>query len=716
MPDQSPPQFSVNEIRRAEEQLRRADALLRSGDPEGTLKALDGGGEAAKNHPVGQILAGHALMGLGRIADAVNVLQEAATAAPNNPDIRYGLALALQQTRRPDEALAAYDAALKLRPDFPVAALNRAVLLLQRGRPAEALAACDRLLARHPALAEAHYNRGLVLQSIGRRPEALAALDSALRHNPAFIAAAFNRGVVLQGLKRLDEALAAFDAVLVQQPDSTEALLNRGEVLRRLKRFDDALACFDRAIELQPNFAEADFNRAFTLRELNRLDDALEALNRLLSLHPDHVEGLINRGALFKQMKRLPEALADYDRAVALRPQSPDAHYGRGFVLAQMERPAEALTEFDAAIAADPTRALSTSAMSQYDRGGVLAILGRYDESEQAYRDALRLDPDFAEAHFGLAAQLLARGELSEAWPHYEHRRLTGRFYLNAFNADLIPKTADAVAGKKILIFMEQGFGDTLQFARFLRPLARIAGEVTFLTVPELHRLLANSFPDVIFRSRADKTEDFDFRIPLMSLPRLFNTDLETIPKDFPYIVPFSDRVARWKERLGDRGFKVGVNWQGNPAFLDDKRRSSPLRHFHPLSKLEGVRLISIQKIHGLDQLTTLPAGMNVETLGEDYEPGGPDAFLDASAVMANLDLVVSSCTAIPHLAGALGRPVWLALHTASEWRWLRNRSDSPWYPSARLFRQKQAGDWDSVFEEMALALAAQLPGNPANG
>lgn len=714
MSAQTPP-VSGAELRQVEDRLRQADGFLRAGQPDAALGAVQAGGAAALNHPVGLILTGHALLALGRLPDAVKAFQAATERAARDPDARYGLALALQQSRRLDEALAAYDQTLKLRPDFPVAALNRAVLLLQSGRPAEALAACDRLLSRHPTLAEAHYNRGLILQSLGRKQEALPALDAALRVNPSFIAAAFNRGVVLQGLGRLDEALAAFDGVLARQADSAQAHLNRGEVLRRLKRFDDALAAFDRALELQPDFAEADFNRAFTLRELGRLDDALATLDRLLALHPDHLEGLINRGALLKQLKRLPDALSDYDRAVALRPQSPDAHYGRGFVLAQLDRPAEALVEFDTAIAADPTRALATSALSYYDRGGALATLGRGAEAEEAYHQALRLDPDFAEAHFALATHLLARGDLAEGWRHYEHRRLTGRFYLNAFNGDLIPQSPGDLVGKRVLVFMEQGLGDTLHFVRYLRLVEGLASEVTFLTVPELHRLLAHAFPNVVFRSRANKSEPFDFRVPLMSLPRLFNTTLETIPAPIPYLAPFDDRVERWRARLGADGFKVGINWQGNPAFQDDKRRSAPLRHFAPLARFPGVRLISLQKIHGLDQLQNLPEGMTVETLGEDYEPGGPDAFLDAAAVMANLDLVVSSCTAIPHLAGALGRPVWVALHTASEWRWLRDRSDSPWYPTARLFRQASPGDWPGVFEGMASALS-QGPTPPDRG
>lgn len=655
---------------------------------------------------MGLLLRGHALLGLGRFPEAVAAFQEAAKAAPRDADMRYGLALALQQSRRLDEALAAYDAALKLRADFPLAALNRAVLLLQSGRPSEALAACDRLLAGHPMLAEAHYNRGLILQSLGRKAEALAALDAALRSNPGFLAAIFNRGVVLQRLDRLDEALAAFDDILAREPGNPNALLNRGEVLRRLKRYDDALDAFNLALDRQRDFAEADFNRAFTLRELGRLDDALAGLDRLLSIHPEHVEGLINRGALLKQLKRLPEALADYDRAVAIRPNSPDAHYGRGFVLAQLERPAEALVEFDMAIAADPTRALASSALAFYDRGGVLTTLEREAEAEEAYREALRLDPSFAEAHFGLSGLLLRRGDLAEGWRHYEHRRLTGRFHLSAFRGDLIPQTVSDIAGKRVLVFMEQGLGDALQFVRYLNPLAELAGEVTFLTAPELHRLLAHSFPKVIFRNRANKSEAFDYRVPLMSLPRLFNTELATVPAAVPYLLPEEDRVMRWRERLGTHGFKVGINWQGNPAFQDDKRRSAPLRHFRPLADVPGVRLISIQKIHGLEQLDTLPEGMRVETLGESYEPGGPDAFLDASAVIANLDLVVSSCTAITHLAGALGRPIWIALHTASEWRWLRDRSDSPWYPTARLFRQRQAGDWPGVFAEIAGALS----------
>jgi hypothetical protein len=278
----------------------------------------------------------------------------------------------------------------------------------------------------------------------------------------------------------------------------------------------------------------------------------------------------------------------------------------------------------------------------------------------------------------------------------------------------------EALAGRTLLIHAEQGLGDTIQFCRFPFP---TDGTVVFEAQPRIARLLATrkaaSAEDrpIIVRA-GERLPAFDLTCPLMSLPALKGTTESTIPAEIPYLSAESDAVERWRARLGDHGFKVGIAWQGNAARREDTGRSIVLQHYLSLAAVPGVRLISLQKEEGIDQLTT---GMPVETLGEDFD-SGPDGFVDTAAVMMSLDLIITSDTAVAHLAGALGRPVWVALRMVPDWRWMLKRTDSPWYPTMQLFRQTVRDDWKPVFAAMKDALAALratpggfLEGEPAD-
>ena len=253
--------------------------------------------------------------------------------------------------------------------------------------------------------------------------------------------------------------------------------------------------------------------------------------------------------------------------------------------------------------------------------------------------------------------------------------------------------------------------GDLIQFARFLPLLARRGAKVTFGAPANIIRLLQPLSTQIELLGSLKSDKVYDFQCALMSLPLWFGTDLNSIPDQIPYLKPEADLAARWKRRIGDQGFKIGIAWQGNPAGKIDRGRSYPLSELVPLARIPGVRLISLQKYHGLDQLAHLPSDVTVETLGDDFD-SGQDAFIDTAAVMSHLDLIITLDSSIAHLAGALGCRTWVALKYVPDWRWLLDRDDSPWYPSLRLFRQETDGDWKSVFSRMAKELGSLL-GNP---
>jgi hypothetical protein len=294
-------------------------------------------------------------------------------------------------------------------------------------------------------------------------------------------------------------------------------------------------------------------------------------------------------------------------------------------------------------------------------------------------------------------------GRFQAAWPGWEERFRAGAVHDRGLAK---PRwRGEALAGRTLLIHAEQGLGDTIQFCRY--PFPR-DGAVIFEAQPRIARLLSGltNAPRIV--RVGDPLPAFDLTCPLMSLPAIGGMTEADLCGTMPYLSAEPDLVARWRARVGDHGFRVGIAWQGNPARREDRGRSIALEHFRALASVPGVRLISLQKDAGGEQLTAGLAG--VESLGPDFD-AGPDGFIDTAAVMMNLDLVISSDTAVPHLAGALGRKVWVALRSVPDWRWLTGRTDSPWYPTMRLFRQTTRDDWGPVFAAMAEALAALAAG-----
>ena len=565
------------------------------------------------------------------------------------------------------------------------------------------MAAYERALAIKPDFAEAAYNRGHTLRELDRREDALAAFARATAVKPDHVEAFYNHGLTLQELRRFDEALASYDRALAIKPDHAGALTNRGLALHELKRFDEALASYDRALAIRPDHAVALTNRGLTLHELKRFDEALACYGRALAIAPDHVQAFNGRGTTFHELRRHHDALADYDRALAIKPDYAEALDNRGLSLHELDRLEEALAHFDRALAI-----MSDHAPTFNNRGVTLHELGRFAAAVDDYERALALKPDFADAGFNRGLTRLLNGQFAQGWRDYEFRH-----DVKGPTSPRPPVVAptwnrEPLRDKSIVVFWEQGHGDIVQIARYLHALNELGARVTFLAPRNLQRLLRPLAGPVELTSALDGARAFAFQCPLMSLPLKFETDLGSIPNAVPYLRAEPELAARWREKIGRAGFKVGICWQGNPIAKVDKGRSVPLVQFAPLARLPEVRLVSLQKHHGLDQLDRLPADVKVETLGDDFD-AGPDAFVDTAAVMMSLDLVVTSDTAMAHLAGALARPTWVALKHVPDWRWLIDRDDCPWYPGMRLFRQPERGNWDAVFARIAEELRALL-------
>lgn len=681
--------------------LQKAFALHRKGDFAGAERLYLSVLKATPDQFDALHLLGVLQAQTGRLERAAELLVAAVRARPNEAAAQFNLGSALRRLGRAAEALACFDTAIALDARYADAHFGRANALAELGRPADALAGYDRVLVLAPGHADALTRRATALQALGRPQEALAGVDRvlALKGNRADLLSL--RGMLLASLQRPHEALQSYDGAVALAPRDAESLSNRGNLLRDLGRLDEALASHDQAIAVRPDRPELLSNRGATLAALRRFEEALADYDRALSIRPGFAAAHSNRGAALRELQRLDEALASYDRAIALAPSLAAAHDNRGVVLRHLDRLDDSLASHDSAVALEPDIAEAWS-----NRGVTLQELERFDEALASYDRALALggdvlDGDDREAAWNKAQLLLLRGDLARGWPLYESRRRKPEFPSVGDRAVPLWRPGMPLGGKSILVHWEQGLGDTIQFCRYLPLLRAQAGRVLFAPQRPLMGLLQSLGADIEIVDPDDPPRACDVRLPLLSLPLALETT--TIPARVPYLHVAPERIDRWRQRLAGDGLRVGVCWQGNRSAID-RGRSFPLSELEGLSQVPGVRLISVQKGEGATQLADLPSGLRIETLGEDFD-AGPDAFLDSAAVLTLCDLVVTSDTAMAHLAGALGIETWVALKAVPDWRWQLERRDSPWYPTLRLFRQRSRGVWGSVFGEMAAEL-----------
>jgi len=394
---------------------------------------------------------------------------------------------------------------------------------------------------------------------------------------------------------------------------------------------------------------------------------------------------------------RPAEAEAEYRRAIALDPDYASAFHNLGNTLVSLGRFEAAIATFRRVVELEPGHPQAHKAL-----GHAYRETGALEPAISAFSRHLSVAPDDANGRFNRGLTRLLAGDFEAGWPDYECRRTTGS---EAASSERRWDGGD-LDGRSILLWAEQGFGDTLQFVRYARDLAARGGRVLLQVQPGL-RALCGTAPGIErVIAFGDELPAFDRHARLLSLPHLLGTRLTSIPSPVPYLSAEPGRVAAWRRRLAGRpGLRVGLAWQGNPTIALDQGRSLPLATLLPLTRVPGVRLISLQKHQGREQLADLPEGTALEDFTDEADQG-PDAFVDTAAIMECLDLVISPDTAVVHLAGALGRPVWLLLKRVPEWRWMLRREDSPWYPTHRLFRQARRGDWSPVVDRVAGDLA----------
>ena len=595
-------------------------------------------------------------------------------------------AFAHQQAGRAAEAERVCRLILSVDPGHAQALHLLGLLEHQQGRSETAIVRIRAAIARDGRVAAFHHNLGNILKALDPA-EAQKCYDRALALAPDSVDTLYNLGNTCLDLGQPERAIGCFERALRLRPDATELHNNLGMALQDLGRLDEAIACYRKALALRPDAPATLDNLAAALRAQGDLAAAQASYQQALALDPGRVESHIGQGVVARERGRPQEAAAHYRRALALAPDHAEARNNLGVALVDLDRPEEAAGHYRQVLARQPNRAETHNNL-----GIALERQGGYSEALACYDRALTLAPDYAEAHFNRALALLATGQFDEGWREYEWRFAVAR-YERGFDRPLW--SGEPLAGQTILLHAEQGLGDTLQFVRYVAAVAECGGRVVLEAPQPLVRLLRTTagIADVV--AAGDPLPDFDCHCPLLSLPRVFNTNLATIPDAVPYLSVPDEALAGWAERTGTAsGVRVGVVWAGTTQGALD------LRLLQPLWEIAGVNWFSLQ-IGDQSRDISLLDGPRIT----DLSPWLTD-FAETAAAVCRLDVVISIDTSVAHLAGALGRPTWILLPYNADWRWLREREDSPWYPTARLFRQQRPGDWAGVIGALGAALA----------
>jgi tetratricopeptide (TPR) repeat protein len=680
---------------------------------------------------------GVAMARQGKLAEAIPHFRNVLSLTPDSAQAHNNLGLILKDQGQPVEAERLFRQALHLNPGFSAAYNNLGLALKEQGKLDEALASLRQAIALDASTPEAHQNLGLVLRMQGRLIEAEASLRQTIQLRANYAEAHSTLGNVLREQGRLDEAEASCRQALRLSPNSGEAHNNLALVLQEQNKLDEALAHLQQALRCKPNSTEIYNNLGLLLQMQGKHDESRACYQRATQLTSDQAEEFLRSGRLLQEMRRFSEAEASLRQAIRLQPESAAAYTALGGLLQEAGNPDEAELQFRQALRLNPdhfaydnlgtalarqgknpeARASFQQALtlrpdfigSIINAGNTYACEGALAEAEQQLRRALQLDPKSAEAHYSLAMVLLLQGDFERGWPEYEWRWLARGVRRVRPNFHQPLWDGSELAGRTILLHAEGGLGDSVQFIRYAALMKQRGGTVVFDSHPALVDLLRGCSGIDRIIPRGDALPDFDVHAPLMSLPFIFGTRLATIPATVPYLSVDPELAERWRREVaGLPGLKIGIGWQGSPQHYHDRVRSFPLACFEPLARLAGVHLIILQKHAGREQLPEFAARFPITDLGARLDETS-GAYLDTPAVMQSLDLVITPDSSLAHIAGALGVPVWLALPHVPEWRWLLDRNDSPWYPTMRLFRQSQPGDWQGVFQRMAAEVADQL-------
>ncbi|NTW51221.1 MAG: tetratricopeptide repeat protein [Chlorobiaceae bacterium] len=635
---------------------------------------------------------GLSLIALGKPDAAVAGYDRAIKLNPNYAEAFYNRGIAFEKLTLFDAAMESYKRAVAINPDFAEAWNNLGNLLNRLEQFNTAVDSYNRAIAIKPDYAEAWFNRGIALYPLKDFDAAIDSYNQAIAIQPDFAEAFFHRAYTLQELKQFDAAIESYNRTIAIDPYFTDAFFNRANALQELKQFDAAIESYSRTIAIQPYFAEAYSNRGNALQNLKQFDAAIESYDQAIAIKPDFADAFSNRGVALQQLKRFDAAIESYNQAITIRTEGAEAFFLRGNAMLELNMIDAALDSFDHAITLRPDYAEAYS-----NRAIPLLVLKQFDAAMDSFDRAITINPDYADAYWNKALVMLMTGNYKKGWTLYEWRWKVDGFPSPRRNfTQPLWIGNESIEGKTILLHSEQGLGDTIQFCRYVKLVKDLGARVIVEADASLIGLLSQLDGVAKLVAKGDALPFFDLHCPLLSLPLAFNTTLETIPSSSGYLSADTEKVIEWAQRLGPKTKpRIGLVWNGSITHTNDHNRSVSLlsltRHLPP-----GFQYISLQKEVRDTDRPLLDSAANIVHPGDDVTD-----FNDTAALCELMDLVISIDTSVAHLSAAMGKPTWILLPFLPDWRWLLDRDDSPWYASARLYRQEALGDWHGAFTKV---------------
>ena len=634
---------------------------------------------------------GTLLLKMGKFERGLRVYDKSLSIDNTQSHIYSNRGIAFQELKQYRQALSSFEQALTLKPDNVDAYLNRGNLLQELKDFAGAVASYDQAIALKADYAEAYYNRGNALKELKQFSAALESYQNAIALKPNYEEAYSNCGNALKELQRFSEAVSCFDKAIALNSNYTEGYSNKGAVLLELKQYAEALANFDRAISLEPGYAEAHANKGNVLRELGQHSAALACYQRAIALKPDYAEAYSGYGVVLLENWQISEALSCFDKAIAIKPDFAEALLNRGNALQQLKQFMKAVSSYEQAISlkADYAEAYS-------NLGNALTELKQFSRALECFDRSIALNPDVAEPYWNKSLLLLLLADFQQGWLLYEWRFQRDKSK-NTLRNYAQPRYFDQdLKHRSILLYTEQGFGDTIQFCRYAKLLTNSETKVILEVRPALVSLISTLHPEIKVISSDAEISDFDYQSPLLSLPYVFNTGLDNIPAESAYLGVDAGNIRDWQERLGEKSIpRIGLVWSGSLENLQLKDRSIPLEMLIAILDLPFEFHCLQKEIWDRDSL--LLAQQSKLSCHFDLL----EDFSDTAALIEHMDLVITIDTSLAHLAGALGKPTWILLKYIPDFRWLLDRTDSPWYSSVRLFRQDETRNWQTVIAEV---------------
>lgn len=623
---------------------------------------------------------------------AIYLLQKAISNNPKSAIYRSNLGTVFQSKGMLEEAREQYMLALEIEPRMAQTIANLGAVMLSQGHIVNAVNHYKRAIEIRPDIAELYLHLGNALNINGQCEDAIKCFRKSLDIKPNYAEAYCNIAHVLASMSLLDEAITNFKQAIAIDSRLAHAHNGLGAARQAQQEYAESVKHYEMAIALNPGYVDAYCNLGNVLVLLKQFDKAVAHLTRAIELNSAHDNAYNGLGNALIGLDRVEDAISCFRLAISRNPRSIEAHINLAGALHKTEKLDEATQSLQKALSFQPE-----NVAAHVNLGNIFVSQDHLDAATNEFKQAIRFNPDCAAAHMSLGLIQLLRGEFSSGWGNYEWRWRIDDLPLGRRNFAQPQWNGENLSGKRILLHSEQGLGDSIQFLRYVWLVHAAGGEVV-LEVPSRLRRLAVELPcakEVI--SYGETLPDLDYHCPLLSLPLVFKTTLETIPAEIPYIsVPKDARQKANTLSWPSKGLRIGLAWNGNREFISERarRRSIAFSLLKPLLEVRDVHLFSLQIGEAVKDLSMAPGTLT------DLSSYVTD-MADTAAQISHLDLVISIDTSVAHLAGALGVETWLLLPYRADWRWLLSREDSPWYPTMRLFRQSQLGDWEAVIQKV---------------